>query len=89
VELGSHFVGEGNMSVCPPKREWVFPTCAICNKPVDKVTSTYDLNLFSTVYRVYCHGQVEEQRLSDEILVSSLKVTFGLAFERPLLEKST
>ena len=41
------------------------PVCAVCNKPVDKVESMYHPNYMGKLFRVYCHGKIEEQVLSD------------------------
>jgi hypothetical protein len=60
------------------------PVCAVCNKPVDKVESMYHPNYMGKFFRVYCHGKIEEQMLSDYDFYSSLQITFDLAFQRPL-----
>jgi hypothetical protein len=56
------------------------PVCAVCNKPVDKVISMYDPNYDGKLFRVYCHGQVEEQLLSALTMLDSTEITFGTAF---------
>ena len=56
------------------------PTCAVCNKPVDKVESMYHPNYDGKLFRVYCHGQVEEQLLSALTMIDSTEITFGTAF---------
>ncbi len=61
------------------------PICAVCNKSVDRIESMFDLNRDATFFRVYCHGEMEEQQL-DALTVVSCKITFGKAFEKPLLE---
>jgi len=63
-------------------------TCAICNKPVDKMESIWLPTHFGKLFRVSCHGKTEEQFLSDYDLIGS-EVTFGQAFNQPLLEKNT
>jgi hypothetical protein len=35
---------------------------------------------------VYCHDQYEDQMLDDLTLIASHQITFGKAFQRPLLE---
>jgi len=64
------------------------PTCAVCNKPVDKVESMYLPDYDGKLFKVYCHGQVEQQGLSAYTVCDSLQITFDLAFERKLLEKT-
>jgi hypothetical protein len=67
----------------------VLPICAVCNKPVNKVISMYDPNFFGKLFRVYCHGKVEEQMLSDMTVADSTEITFGTAFElQPTLRLS-
>ena len=41
------------------------PLCAICNKPVERMESMYEINQYQKRFRVYCHGQMEEAFLSD------------------------
>ena len=41
------------------------PLCAICNKPVERMESIYDISQYQKRFRVYCHGQMEEAFLSD------------------------
>ena len=65
------------------------PTCAICNKPVDKVESMYLPNYFGKVFRVHCHGKTEEQILYDYLLLGVDAVSFGKAFNQLLLGKNT
>jgi len=56
------------------------PVCAVCNKPVDKVESMYHPNYMGKLFRVYCHGKIEEQVLSDYDVYltwrNSLQITF-------------
>jgi len=70
-----------------------FPICAICNKPVEKVESMYDLILCAKRFRVYCHGDMEEAMLDDTIIEDVNSVSFGQAFIDKLpqkqLEKNT
>ena len=61
------------------------PVCAVCNKSVDKVESVYHPNYMGKLFRVYCHGKIEEQMLSDYDVCNSLQITFDLAFQKPLL----
>lgn len=67
-----------------------FPICAICKKPVDKVESMRLPTHFGTLFRVSCHGKIEEQVLSDYDLQNAVGsgVTFGQAFKQLLLENT-
>ena len=41
-------------------------------------------------FRVYCHGQVEQEFIGDEAIADGLKIEFGWAFDKPKLkEKNT
>jgi recombinational DNA repair protein (RecF pathway) len=63
-----------------------FPTCAICNKPVDKVETMYHPAYQGKLFRVHCHGQYEDQMLDDMMFLGSHQVTFGKAFQKPQIE---
>ena len=56
------------------------PLCAICNKPVERMESWYDINCYAKRFRVYCHGDMEEAMLNDMLKLSSNSVHFGQAF---------
>jgi len=62
------------------------PICAICNKAVDSVQTMYHPAYQGKLFRVYCHGKYEDQMLDDLTLISSKEITFGKAFDKPLLE---
>jgi hypothetical protein len=62
-----------------------FPICAICDKPVDKVESMYLPDYDGKVFRVYCHGKVEQQILSSFVACEANQITFGKAFDYPKL----
>lgn len=68
------------------------PLCAVCNKPVDRVESMYDIAFAAKRFRVYCHGDTEEAMLDDVTIKDSNSVRFGQAFidklPQPQLEKS-
>lgn len=68
------------------------PLCAVCNKPVERVESMYDIAYGGKRFRVYCHGDMEEAMLDDTIIEDSNSVKFGQAFidklPQPQLEKS-
>jgi hypothetical protein len=67
------------------------PLCAICNKPVERMESMYDIAWAANRFRVYCHGDMEEAMLNDETIEDSNSVRFGQAFidklPQPQLEK--
>jgi len=69
------------------------PTCAVCNKPVERVESMYDIAYGGKRFRVYCHGDMEEGFLDDVLIEDSASVKFGQAFIDKLpqkqLEKNT
>lgn len=56
------------------------PICAVCDKPVDKVESMYDPNYDGKIFRVYCHGKMEQQILGSYIMMDAKEITFGKAF---------
>lgn len=62
-----------------------FPICAVCNKPVDAVHTTYDPNYDGKVFTVYCHGQAEQQILGAFTMMDASEITFGKAFNYPKL----
>ncbi|CAB4131348.1 hypothetical protein UFOVP133_67 [uncultured Caudovirales phage] len=67
------------------------PLCAICNKPVERMESMYAPEWYAKKFRVYCHGDMEESMLSDELIEDGYSVRFGQAFidklPQPQLEK--
>lgn len=62
------------------------PMCAVCNKPVERVESMYDIAYGGKRFRVYCHGDMEEAMLDDTIIEDSNSVRFGQAFIDKLLQ---
>jgi hypothetical protein len=62
-----------------------FPTCAVCNKPVDKVESMYLPDYDGKLFKVYCHGQVEQQILGFYTMMDAKEITFSKAFNAPQL----
>lgn len=64
-----------------------FPICAICNKPVEKVESMYDIAYGAKRFRVYCHGDMEEAMLDDVLIEDCASVQFGQAFIDKLPQK--
>ena len=63
------------------------PVCAVCNKPVDRVESMYDPNYDGKIFRVHCHGKVEQQILGAYTMMDAKQITFGKAFDAPALER--
>ena len=56
------------------------PICAVCNKPVERMESMYDIAWARKRFRVYCHGQTEEAFLNDEIIEDCDSIRMGQAF---------
>jgi hypothetical protein len=68
------------------------PMCAVCNKPVERVESMYDIAYGAKRFRVYCHGDMEEAMLDDVTIEDCTSVQFGEAFidklPQPQLERT-
>ena len=56
------------------------PMCAVCNKPVERMESTYDINGYQKRFRVYCHGQTEDATLDDMTIWDADSIRMGQAF---------
>ena len=56
------------------------PLCAVCNKPVERMDSMYDINKNQKRFRVYCHGQIEEAFLNDMDIWNTDSIRMGQAF---------
>lgn len=56
------------------------PLCAVCNKPVERMDSMYDINNYQKRFRVYCHGQTEEAFLNDMDIWNADSIRMGQAF---------
>ena len=56
------------------------PLCAVCNKPVERMESMYDINNYQKRFRVYCHGQTEEAFLNDMDIWNADSIRMGQAF---------
>ena len=56
------------------------PICAVCNKPVERMESEYDINNYQKRFRVYCHGQTEEAFLNDMHIWNVDSIRMGQAF---------
>ena len=63
------------------------PMCAVCNKPVERVESMYDIAWAAKRFRVYCHGDMEEGFLDDVLVEDNVNVKFGQAFIDKLPQK--
>ena len=68
------------------------PTCAVCNKPVERMESMYDVSWRAKRFRVYCHGQKEEAFLNDIDIWNADSIRMGQAFidtlSQPQLEQN-
>lgn len=55
------------------------PTCAVCGRPVERMTEEEDDFGGEVIFRAYCHGQVDKIALpmNDACLKS---ISFGTAF---------
>jgi hypothetical protein len=56
------------------------PMCAVCNKPVERMESMYDINAYQKRFRVYCHGQTEDATLDDMTIWDADSIRMGQAF---------
>lgn len=56
------------------------PLCAVCNKPVERMESMYDINTCQKRFRVYCHGQTEEAFLNDMDIWNADSIRMRQAF---------
>ena len=56
------------------------PLCAVCNKPVERMDSMYDINNYQKRFRVYCHGQTEDAFLNDMDIWNADSIRMGQAF---------
>jgi hypothetical protein len=56
------------------------PLCAVCNKPVERMESEYDINNYQKRFRVYCHGETEEAFLNDMDIWNADSIRMGQAF---------
>lgn len=60
------------------------PTCAVCNRPVEKLAVSYNNNWNTATYTVECHGAVEQATLTDRQIHEAQMIggiSFGLAFQ--------
>lgn len=61
------------------------PTCAVCRRPVDRFTVTYDPTRDVRVFRADCHGETQEVALTPVYMLNADHIEMGLAFERSAL----
>ncbi len=59
-----------------------WPMCAVCGKPVDKVEAHDSFERYGKLFRVFCHGDIEQHWLTDVQAVVADQVSFGMAFYR-------
>jgi hypothetical protein len=62
------------------------PLCAVCNKPVERMESMYDIAWARKRFRVFCHGQMEESMLDDVTIEDSDSIRMGQAFVDTLVQ---
>lgn len=58
------------------------PTCAVCEKPVDKLKMHESNFNGSVAYEVSCHGKREYFQLRDVDIVGASKIEMGKAFQK-------
>lgn len=56
------------------------PTCAVCNKPVEKMESIYLPDYDGKLFRAHCHGKTEDYILGSYTMLDATEITFGKAF---------
>ena len=61
------------------------PICDVCNKPVEYMDGRNDINFDARIFRVKCHGEVQEVTLSAVTMIDC-EVTAGRAFLRGRLK---
>lgn len=61
------------------------PVCAVCRKPIDRVTSYHDVLRQRWVYVFVCHGDVEIVRLTREEVVAARSIALRECFATPRL----
>ncbi len=62
--------------------------CAQCHRPVERIERYTSLALNDTIYRVFCHGEEEETRLSGHTIVTALRIDPGYAFTTNRIDHS-
>jgi hypothetical protein len=61
------------------------PICDICNKPVEYMDGRNDINFDARIFKVKCHGEVQEVALSAMTMID-FEVTVCRAFVRERLK---
>lgn len=65
------------------------PLCAVCQRPVERISSSRDLRDGSLIITVWCHEQEKAARLSETDQINMKSMTLGPAFAgRPMLDES-
>lgn len=63
--------------------------CAVCGKQIHTLEWWDDLETGDRVLRAYCHGAVDEMRMSPSFMLKNYnairQITEGVAFSTPLL----
>jgi len=68
--------------------DFTMPMCAVCKRPVEKITSEYLFMSGKTVYTLYCHGATERVEIPDRVLLDMIGISFsGEAFSQKMLDK--
>jgi len=68
------------------KPEDIWPDCAVCGKPVEKMVCWTSIEGDAAVVEVTCHGETEKTTVDYQIIANTLGVEHGLAFvPQPLL----
>lgn len=66
-----------------------WPTCAVCNKPVEKMEVFDDPMRQVRVYRAVCHGETQSAEIARFTMEDSLAISFARAFEREAIGDET
>ena len=61
------------------------PICDVCNKPVEYMDERNDINFDARIFRVKCHGEVQEVALSALTMIDC-EVSVDRAFIRERLK---
>jgi len=61
------------------------PICDVCNKPVEYMDGRNDINFDSRIFKVKCHGEMQEVTLT-ALTMLDCTVTTGRAFVREKLK---
>lgn len=62
-----------------------WPTCAVCNKPVERMEVWNDPMTFAKTYSAFCHGERQNVQITDFTLEDAHEIKFVRAFEREQL----